>query len=366
MKTRLTFFASIHMPLAIACLLLITVGAFASEPLFEAKTDYVCGDVNNTGTVNHLDETYLVMYLINIGPPPPVMEAADLDGCVGVNVGDATYLWAYLKAMGPAPNCGVIACPMPVGGSITLENGVPSTGHYGGDTVLLNSLVTFTFRLTQNAPCTLVAFTNGFEVYTTLSAADPTTSGYFDTIQGDTVQIPGGWLYYAYTHPNGHFDEVFINLFSADGLGKDTISFDGFWLSGHAPGFMVGFSDDVWYVRTTPHVDGDTLCVDSAWFRPTNNWIWSLMPGCESQMAIASWGGPYCFHVSECICGDINGDKRGPNVADLTHLVDYLFRSGPPPRAMSAANVDGQGGINVADVTYIVNYLFHGGPEPVC
>jgi hypothetical protein len=34
----------------------------------------------------------------------------------------------------------------------------------------------------------------------------------------------------------------------------------------------------------------------------------------------------------EFICGDINGDWHGPNVVDVTYLVDYLFRGGPPPR----------------------------------
>lgn len=66
------------------------------------------------------------------------------------------------------------------------------------------------------------------------------------------------------------------------------------------------------------------------------------------------------------ICGDVNGDGTGPNVADLTYLVDYLFRGGPPPPVPEMANVNGIGGINIADLTYLVSYLFRGGPEPVC
>lgn len=68
--------------------------------------------------------------------------------------------------------------------------------------------------------------------------------------------------------------------------------------------------------------------------------------------------------VPSYICGDVNGDEYGPNVADLTYLVDYLFRGGPAPPVMEAADVDLSGHINVADLTYLVNFLFRGGPAP--
>jgi hypothetical protein len=67
------------------------------------------------------------------------------------------------------------------------------------------------------------------------------------------------------------------------------------------------------------------------------------------------------------ICGDINGDGQGPNVVDVTYLVNYLFFDGPPPPVMEAADVDGSGGDpNVADATYLVDYLFFGGSDPNC
>jgi outer membrane protein assembly factor BamB len=73
-----------------------------------------------------------------------------------------------------------------------------------------------------------------------------------------------------------------------------------------------------------------------------------------------------CFARPEYICGDIDGNGSNPNVVDLTYFVDYLFRSGPPPPVLDAANVNGMGGINVADITYLVDYLFRDGPVPVC
>ena len=70
------------------------------------------------------------------------------------------------------------------------------------------------------------------------------------------------------------------------------------------------------------------------------------------------------------ICGDADNDGEGPNVADLTFLVDYLFKEGEAPVITDAANVDGiiNGGIHVdvADLVYLVDYLFKDGPDPDC
>lgn len=66
------------------------------------------------------------------------------------------------------------------------------------------------------------------------------------------------------------------------------------------------------------------------------------------------------------VCGDVDGNGVGPVIADLTYMVDYLFRGGPPPPVMEAANVDGDNGVNIADLTYMVDFLFRGGPAPVC
>jgi len=64
--------------------------------------------------------------------------------------------------------------------------------------------------------------------------------------------------------------------------------------------------------------------------------------------------------------GDVN-DDGSVNIADLTYLVGYLFRGGPAPCVMNAADCNGScTGPNIADLTYLVSYLFQGGPAPVC
>jgi hypothetical protein len=61
--------------------------------------------------------------------------------------------------------------------------------------------------------------------------------------------------------------------------------------------------------------------------------------------------------------GDMDG-APGLNVADLSYLVDYLFKGGPEPNPYISGNVDCLDDINVADLSYLVDYLFKGGPEP--
>jgi aminopeptidase N len=62
--------------------------------------------------------------------------------------------------------------------------------------------------------------------------------------------------------------------------------------------------------------------------------------------------------------GDVNFNGT-VNIVDLIYLVDYLFRSGPPPPVLNAADANGSCTIAVDDVTYLVDYMFRGGPAPV-
>ncbi|MFH1373559.1 MAG: dockerin type I repeat-containing protein [bacterium] len=61
------------------------------------------GDVDNTGSIDVGDLTYLVAYLFQGGPAPPCPEEGDVDGSGSIDVGDLTYLVAYLFQGGPAP-----------------------------------------------------------------------------------------------------------------------------------------------------------------------------------------------------------------------------------------------------------------------
>jgi len=66
----------------------------------------ICGDIDGSGgNPNVADLTYLVEYLFFEGPPPPVIEMANVDRDSGINVADLTYLVDFLFFDGPAPDC---------------------------------------------------------------------------------------------------------------------------------------------------------------------------------------------------------------------------------------------------------------------
>ena len=66
----------------------------------------ICGDIDGSdGNPNVVDLTYFVEYLFFGGPPPPVVEMANVDGEGGINVVDLTYLVDFLFFGGPAPDC---------------------------------------------------------------------------------------------------------------------------------------------------------------------------------------------------------------------------------------------------------------------
>ncbi|KAA3636743.1 MAG: hypothetical protein DWP97_02135 [Calditrichaeota bacterium] len=70
--------------------------------------------------------------------------------------------------------------------------------------------------------------------------------------------------------------------------------------------------------------------------------------------------------LSPYICGDVNNDQLGPDIADIVFTVDYMFGGGPTPAVMNSIDVDASGFIDVGDLVYFVEFSFHSGPNLNC
>lgn len=65
------------------------------------------------------------------------------------------------------------------------------------------------------------------------------------------------------------------------------------------------------------------------------------------------------------IAGNINNDLGDTiDIADLTYLVDYMFKGGLEPDCLGEADLNGDNNIDISDLTFLVNYSFKGGPAP--
>jgi len=68
----------------------------------------------------------------------------------------------------------------------------------------------------------------------------------------------------------------------------------------------------------------------------------------------------------EFICGDVNHDGL-VNILDITYIINFLYKGGPPPIPMyQAGDVNNSGTINALDITYLINSLYKHGPAPNC
>ena len=106
--------------------------------------------------------------------------------------------------------------------------------------------------------------------------------------------------------------------------------------------------------------------INSVQFKPYSSFQLSFVHNClqfqpDTVSATVLTGTSCCIGTR----GNVNGDGlESVDIADLTFLVAYMFKSGPEPFCLDEANVNGAGLIDVADVTYLVSFMFKGGAAP--
>ncbi len=74
---------------------------------------------------------------------------------------------------------------------------------------------------------------------------------------------------------------------------------------------------------------------------------------------------PVSLSVASYVCGDVNG-SGDVNVADAVYLINFVFKSGPAPDPMQAADANNDTQVNIADAVFLINFIFNGGAPPAC
>jgi subtilisin family serine protease len=71
------------------------------------------------------------------------------------------------------------------------------------------------------------------------------------------------------------------------------------------------------------------------------------------------------YYFVEVLCGDADGDES-INMLDVLYLIAYLYKGGPVPGSLDAADVNNDGSVDMLDILYLIAYLYKSGPAPVC
>jgi len=70
-------------------------------------------------------------------------------------------------------------------------------------------------------------------------------------------------------------------------------------------------------------------------------------------------------NACDFICGDVD-DGGSVNILDITYIINYLYKGGPPPNPIQSGDGNGDLSLNLLDITHLINYLYRDGTPPIC
>ncbi len=188
----------------------------------------------------------------------------------------------------------------------------------------------------------------------------------FRTTEGDSTDYSDSWLFYVDTQAPA--SAVLISPIGGDTISTSTptLTWSATSGGGSPEYFALQVADD-------PLFDPGNVILDTAGLTVTSlplvnplpvpgTYYWRInhydLAGLESGYTAAA-----NFDYLDYLCGDADGDLA-VNISDAVYLINYIFKSGPPPVPLEAGDANLDGDVNIADAVYIINYIFKSGPEP--
>ena len=312
---------------SLAKIVLLTAFCLAVSPI--TANSQVCGDVNEDGSLDLLDQAYIIDYLFRGGPPPPDFSVAEIDGYEKLTMRDYAYLDNHFCQGGIPPICTSLLPPIqPAPDSLFLLSHTQWIDSGVTNTIITIELfnpiqleafsLAFKLKIGNDTPQidsieSICASCHWFVVSISGSAAKVSVPNVCSQIDSTIVTINA----YVEISPSSQRRQVSMTLtqqFSPE----------------QAP---------------TPDSSLITMLID----RDLNAW----------QPVIIC-----CFQDR----GDLNGDGDYGTILDLTHLVDYIFRgSGDAGSCPDEADVNNDGDpATVLDLTTLIDYIFRGGELTSC
>lgn len=110
--------------------------------------------------------------------------------------------------------------------------------------------------------------------------------------------------------------------------------------------------------------DTGRICFDTTFFPPAATLIFvTIFDGHATPFYPVFKKRSFVF--TECVYSwsDPNYDGN-TDIVDVVYLVNYIFRSGPPPCVEKSGDLSCDDEVTVVDIVYLIGYLFKGGPAP--
>jgi subtilisin family serine protease len=122
------------------------------------------------------------------------------------------------------------------------------------------------------------------------------------------------------------------------------------------------FSD---YNTFANFVYADSLVLSTSGLTLGTTYYWRLK-ALDSAGFYSDYGPSQNFNYVNFVCGDIDQSGVGPDISDLSMLVDYLFFQAAAPPVTEASSFDCDMVIDISDLSILVDYMFGGGATLCC